>query len=258
MNGTTRTLLRWALPWIGGLSVLVAWHLIIVVFDVKEFVAPRPDAALISLFDKAAVLLENFWPTLIESAAGFLIGNLVAILLAIVFVHSRRWRRCISPVAVFFNTIPILALAPVLVLIFGLGMLPKIVIAAVICFFPTLVNVIRGLEAVTRQELELMHVLSASRVEVFWRLRVPRSLPFLFSALRIAATTSVIGAIVGEWIGASKGLGALIIQATFNYQSPLLYATLFVSSGLSLVYFALVLLAERYFMRWHDGRGLPG
>ncbi|MGF1626768.1 MAG: ABC transporter permease [Alphaproteobacteria bacterium] len=250
--------LRWVLPWVGGLSVIMVWHLIIVIFDVQEFVAPKPERALASLVEKSSVLLDNFWPTLIESASGFLLGNTAAILLAIVFVHSKTMEVMYFPVAVFFNTIPVLALAPVLVLIFGLGLWPKIVIAAVICFFPTLVNVIRGLEAVTKAELELMHVLNANKLEVFWRLRVPRSLPFLFAALRIAATTCVIGAIVGEWIGANKGLGALIIQATFNYQSPLLYATLFVSSGLSLVFFALVLLAERYFMRWQGGRGLPG
>lgn len=257
MPGAGGKTLRWVLPWAGGLSVILVWHLIIVVFDVQEFVAPAPQAALLSLVDRSAVLLENFWPTLIESASGFLLGNTAAILLAILFVHSKTAEAMYFPVAVFFNTIPILALAPVLVLIFGLGLWPKIVIAAVICFFPTLVNVIRGLESVTAAELELMRVLNASRLEVFWRLRVPRSLPFLFAALRIAATTSVIGAIVGEWIGANKGLGALIIQATFNYQSPLLYATLFVSSGLSLVYFALVLLAERHFMRWQP-RGVAG
>jgi NitT/TauT family transport system permease protein len=143
-----------------------------------------------------------------------------------------------------------LALAPILVLIFGLGMLPKIVIAAVICFFPTLVNMIRGLEAVGRPELELMRVLNASRLEIFWRLRVPRSLPFLFAALRIASTTCVVGAIVGEWIGANNGLGALIIQATFNYQSPLLYATLFVSSGLALLFFGAVVALEKRVLRW--------
>ena len=241
---------RLVLPWLGGLSILVIWYLIIVLLEVPEFVAPTPTAALVSLVEKFSVLLENFWPTLIESVSGFLIGNSLAILVAIAFVHNKTLERAYFPVAVFFNTIPILALAPILVLIFGLGMLPKIVIAAVICFFPTLVNMIRGLESATQAELELMRILNATRREVLWRLRMPRSMPFLFSALRIATTTCVIGAIVGEWIGANKGLGALIIQATFNYQSPLLYATLFMSSGLALLFFTLVVLAERHFMRW--------
>lgn len=249
MNRISR-LPRWLLPVLGGFSILLAWHLVIVLFDVQEFVAPSPIAALTTLIEKAPVLLDNFWPTAIESIAGFILGNGLAILLAVAFVHSKVLEAAYFPVAVFFNTIPILALAPILVLIFGLGMLPKIVIAAVICFFPTLVNMIRGLEAVSTAELELMHVLNATRRDIFWKLRVPRSLPFLFAALRIASTTSVVGAIVGEWIGANKGLGALIIQATFNYQSSLLYATLFMSSGLALLFFALVVFVERRLLNW--------
>ncbi|TGR61413.1 ABC transporter permease subunit, partial [bacterium M00.F.Ca.ET.194.01.1.1] len=112
------------------------------------------------------------------------------------------------PIVLFFNTIPILALSPIIILIFGIGMTPKIVIAAVICFFPTLVNMIRGLDSAGDNEHELFRVLSATRSEIFWGLRLPRALPMLFSSLRIASATAVIGAIVGEWIGSDKGLGA--------------------------------------------------
>jgi NitT/TauT family transport system permease protein len=112
---------------------------------------------------------------------------------------------------------------------------------------------IRGLEMPTRNELELFRVLSASPRETFWRLRVPRSLPLLFTSLKIAATTSVIGAIVGEWIGANQGLGALIIQSTFNYQTDRLYAAVFVSSFLGLLFFAIVSLIERLVMHRRAG-----
>ncbi|RUW64723.1 ABC transporter permease subunit, partial [Mesorhizobium sp. M1E.F.Ca.ET.063.01.1.1] len=138
-----------------------------------------------------------------------------------------------------FNTIPILALSPIIILIFGLGMTPKIVIAAVICFFPTLVNMIRGLDSASSSEHELFRVLSATRSEIFWSLRLPPALPMLFSSLRIASATAVIGAIVGEWIGSDKGLGALIIQASFNYQSDRLYAAIVLSSSLSIALFIL-------------------
>jgi NitT/TauT family transport system permease protein len=154
------------------------------------------------------------------------------------------------PVVLFFNTIPILALSPIIILIFGLGMTPKIVIAAVICFFPTLINMIRGLDSATRSEHELFRVLSATRWETFWRLRLPRALPLLFSSLRIASATAVIGAIVGEWIGSDRGLGALIIQATFNYQSDRLYAAIVMSSSLSIVLFLFVVWLERRVLRY--------
>src|SRR6267378_2453684 len=174
-------------------------------------------------------------------------------ILAQVFAHSRRLEAALYPIAVFVNTIPILAKAPILVLIFGLGMTSKVVIAAFICFFPTLANMVRGLTSVNPQSLELMRVLSASRGEVFWKLRVPSSLPFLFSALKIASTTSVLGAIVGEWIGADLGLGALIIEATHNFRSPLLYATVFVASGWAVIFFAVVSFAERRIVTWKQG-----
>ncbi len=145
----------------------------------------------------------------------------------------------------FFNTIPILALAPIVVLIFGLGMFPKVVVAAIVCFFPTLVNMIRGLESVTATELDIVHSLCATRLQILLHLRFPRSVPYLFAALRIAAQTSVIGALVGEWIGTNKGLGALIIESTFNYHAERLYAAVFVSSLLAIVFFAVVSVAER-------------
>ena len=129
-------------------------------------------------------------------------------------------------------------------------MAPKIVISAIICFFPTLVNMIRGFNSISHSELELMRILSANKREVFWKLRMQRSLPFLFSALRIASTTCVIGAIVGEWIGSNLGLGALIIQATFNYRSGLLYAAILGASLLAITLFAIVVLLEKKFLRW--------
>jgi NitT/TauT family transport system permease protein len=127
---------------------------------------------------------------------------------------------------------------------------PKITIAALICFFPTLVNMVRGLESVNPQSMELMRVLSASKREVFFKLRLFNSLPYLFSALKIATSTSVIGAVVGEWIGSTKGIGALIIQATYNFDSALLYAAVIMSSCLAGAFFLLVTLLERLVVRW--------
>lgn len=241
------------LPVLGALSILLLWQFLVPALGVPPFIVPTPAKVLTKLVADAGLLAANALPTAIESATGFLLGNAVAVMLAVIFVYSRAIRAAYFPVVLVFNTIPILALAPIIVLIFGLGMLPKIVIAAVICFFPTLVNMIRGLEMPTRNELELFRVLSASPRETFWRLRVPRSLPLLFTSLKIAATTSVIGAIVGEWIGANQGLGALIIQSTFNYQTDRLYAAVFVSSFLGLLFFAIVSLVERLVMHRRAG-----
>lgn len=237
-------------PVVAALGLLAAWQLGAWAFGLPIYIAPTPVQVARTLVAELPMLLRNFLPTAVESFIGFLVGNTAAILLAVVFVHSKRLEAAFYPIAVFINTIPVLAKAPILVLIFGLGMTSKVVIAAFICFFPTLANMVRGLQAVNPQSLELMRVLSASRAEVFWKLRVPSSLPFLFSALKIASTTSVLGAIVGEWIGADLGLGALIIEATHNFRSPLLYATIFVASGWAVVFFAVVSFVERRVVTW--------
>lgn len=239
-----------AVPLGTAAGLILLWQMGVRLFAVPTYIAPAPTDVAYTLVDKFPLLLANFWPTLYESVLGFIVGNIAAVLIAVAFVHSRTVERAFFPIAVFVNTIPILAIAPILVLIFGPGVTAKVVIAALICFFPTLVNMVRGLQAVNPQALELARILSASKSEVFWKIRLPSSLPFLFSALKIAATTSVIGAIVGEWVGADMGLGALIIDATFNFNSPLLYATVFMSSGLSVLMFATVSIVERLVVRW--------
>jgi NitT/TauT family transport system permease protein len=240
----------WFWPLLGVASLLLLWWGSILVFNVKPFIAPTPAAVIQAIWTNRSLLLLNLVPTLEEALAGFAIGNLTAIVVASAFVYNQTLRRMYFPVAVIFNTIPIIALSPILILIFGLSVAAKILISAIICFFPTLVNMIRGLEAVSTSELEMMRVMSARKWEVFWRLRFPRSMPFLFSALRIACTTSVIGAIVSEWIGSQLGIGMLIIQSTFNYRTELLYAAITTSSALALSMFGAVALAEKLLVRW--------
>ncbi|MDG2199016.1 MAG: ABC transporter permease [SAR324 cluster bacterium] len=238
------------LPILGGFSIIVAWEFLLPVLGVPAYIMPTP-TAIASVFVKQwPLLFSNLWPTAVESISGFVIGNSVAILMAIVFVYSRIIQAAYFPVVLFFNTIPILALAPIIILIFGLGMTPKIIISAVICFFPTLVNMIRGLNSPSPNEIELFRILSATQWETFWRLRFPRSMPMLFSSLRIASTTAVIGAIVGEWIGSDKGIGALIIQATFNYRSGQLYAAIVLSSSMAICLFLMVAFIERKVIRY--------
>ena len=241
---------RRILPALGITGLIVLWWAVIAIFDVKPFIAPSPWAVVETLYAKRAVLLDNLLPTAMEAAGGFLLGNLAAIAIATVFVHNKTLQDIFFPVVLMFNAVPLVAKAPVLVLIMGNGMEPKITIAALVCFFPTLVNMVRGLESVNPQAMELMRVLSASKTEIFFRLRLLNSLPYLFSALRIAASMSVIGAVVGEWVGATVGIGAMILQATFNFDSPLLYAAIVMSATLSGLFFLLVTVAERLVIRW--------
>jgi NitT/TauT family transport system permease protein len=238
------------LPAIGVAGLLFVWWAVVAGFHVKPFIAPSPMLVLQTFVSKSDVLIQNLVPTAIEASLGFLLGNLAAILLATVFVHNKTLQDIFYPVAVMINSIPVVAKAPILVLIMGNGLEPKITIAAIVCFFPTLVNMVRGLNAVNPQAMELMQILSASRREIFFKLRVFSSLPYLFSALRIAASMSVIGAVVGEWIGATQGIGAMIIQATYNFDSALLYTAIIMSAILAGAFFLVIAVLERCLVRW--------
>jgi NitT/TauT family transport system permease protein len=241
---------RYVLPAGGIFALLVAWEVYIRVFNVPHYLVPAPSVIGRTLVEEWPTIHRNVGRTLVEAVGGFVLGNGVAVLLAIVFVHSPAIQRVLYPVAVAIRTVPIIAIAPILVLLLGNGYAPKVVIAALISFFPTLVNMVRGLEAVEPSALELMRVLSANRRQVFFKLRLPSSLPFLFSALKIATASCVIGAIVAEWVGADTGLGYLIIVATFEFRTGLLYATTAVGSFLALFFFLAVVLLEKIVVRW--------
>lgn len=245
-----RPLGRYLIP-VGAIAVLIGlWQAVVTVFAIPSYIVPSPVEVWDALVSEWGTLMANLVPTAVETLLGFLVGNGVAILLAVVFVYSKPVERALFPVAIFIRTIPIVAIAPVLVIMFGSGYTPKVLIAALISFFPTLVNTVRGLESVDTQALELMRVLSATRREVLFRVRVFASLPYLFSALKIAATSAVIGAVVAEWIGAQSGLGYMIVQATYNYRTAELYAAMVVTSLFASACFAVVGLTERLVVRW--------
>ena len=242
---------RRVLPFVGVAALIGAWGALVHLLEVKPFVAPAPEVVLQTLIAKFPMLMSNLQWTALEAVAGFLLGNFVAIVAATLFVHFKSLEETFFPVVVLINTIPIVAKAPILVLLLGNGIEPKIAVAALICFFPTMVNMVRGLEAVSPQQLELLRVLSASRREVFFKLRLYNSLPYLFSALKISASTATIGAIVGEWVSTTVGIGALIVQAMYAFDSALLYATVLVGSGFAFCFFLAISALERLVVRWH-------
>lgn len=238
------------LPITGLVGMVLLWWVVVSGFHVRPFIAPSPALVVKTVFSNYRMLFDNFVPTAVEAVGGFLIGNLTAIGLATVFVHSKTLHQIFFPIAVMINSIPVVAKAPILVLIMGSGLAPKITIAALVCFFPTLVNMVKGLESVNPQVMELMSVLSASKTQIFFTLRLFNSLPYLFSSLRIAASMSVIGAVVGEWIGATRGIGALILQATYAFDTGLLYAAILLSAALAGILFLIVAHFERLVVVW--------
>lgn len=241
---------RFLLPPVAFAAIVLLWQVIIIVSGVPPYIVPTPASVARTLFVQRGVLWINAVPTIFESLGGFLLGNVVAIAAAVSFVHNKTLERTFYPLAVAIRTVPIVAISPILVLLLGNGYAPKVAIAAMITFFPTLVNMVQGLQAADAQALELMHVMSASKSEVFRYVRWPTSLPYLFAALRVASTSSVLGAIVAEWIGSNRGLGYLIVLTTFDFRTALLYSAMVLASAIALAFFLFISILEWAVVRW--------
>ena len=230
--------------------ILVLWQFVLP--EGLSFVLPRPAVILRAIFERWRVLASATRYTATEAILGFILGNGVAVLLAVSFIYSPTVADTVYPMAVVLRSIPLVALTPFIVIFFGQGMTAKIVIAALICFFPTLVNMVHGLTSVDVQALELMHTLNASERQLFWKMRVPYSLPYLFTSFKITSSAAVLGAIIGEWMGAWKGLGAVIVQAMYNMRSDQLWATMVVATVLSILAYVVAAVAERILIPWHQ------
>lgn len=250
--------LRWVAGAAGLVGVFLVWEVAVAALAVPLYVLPPPSTIGRQVALDWPLLLRHAQPTAIEAFGGFALGNGAAILLATAFVHSATIQRALFPLAIGLRTIPLVAITPLLVVWLGNGYAPKVVIAALISFFPTLVNMTRGLSAMDRQALELMHTMNASPWQVFVKVRWPSSLPYLFSALKIAATSCVLGAVVAEWIGSDRGLGYLVVAATFEFKVARLWATITVTSLLAMLAFLLVVAAERLLVPWRDDAPQPG
>jgi NitT/TauT family transport system permease protein len=240
-----------ALLFVGALAV---WQIAVAVMDVPTYIVPSPTQIGSELIAEGPSLTVDLGWTMLEAVLGFALGSLAAFLAAIVFVHIPMVERAAFPWAIVLQTVPIVAIAPLLTIWFGFTLVPKVIIAAIICFFPVLVNTTRGLRSVSGQALELMSVLSARKSAIFWRLRVPTSLPYVFAGLRVAATLSVIGAIVAEFTGSDRGIGYVIVQASYRIDTKLMFAGIAMSSLGGIVFFNLIGWIENRVLHWPDAR----
>ena len=237
-------------PLVGIVVLVIVAQIATTAFSIPVYIFPAPTDVFGALISNYPLVMTHMWPTIFEAVMGFLLGNSVAILLAVTFMYWRSAERMVMPMAIIAHTIPVVAIAPVLVIMMGSGFTSKIAVAALVCFFPTLVNMVKGLRSADRQSIELMQVLSASKTETLTNIRAYACLPFLFSALKIAAGSAFIGAIIAEWIGSQQGLGYLIIQTTYSYDTPLLYVVMLAASILSISLFSIVATAECLIVRW--------
>lgn len=236
-----------------GLGLLI-WGLFTTLSGLPDFILPRPaqvwDRFLHALADGS--LLKHTWVTLSEVLLGLFAWMLFATLIGYFIAKSRMFERIISPFLVASQAVPIVAVAPLLVIWFGPGVFSKMLICGLIVFFPVLVNTVVGLRAVPRSLYELMDSLHASHWQVFRQLEIPAALPVFLGGLRIGATLSVIGGVVGELIGANSGLGFLINVARGQYDTPLVFVAVLTLIALALSLYGIVVLLEKRFLRWQE------
>jgi putative hydroxymethylpyrimidine transport system permease protein len=234
-----------------GLSLIGLWELVVRAADIPEYLLPAPSQVVVAMKeDWSTILSPAMWVTLREVLIGFVIAAVTGIGLAIVLHLFGPLRRVVYPLLIGSQTIPIVVLAPILVILLGYGILPKLVIVALICFFPIVVNGLDGLRAVDDDFIHMMRTLDATRWGIFRRIEFPAALPAIFSGMRIAATFASIGAVFGEWSGASAGLGFVMLAATPNLQTARIFAAILILTIIALALFALVSLLERLLVPW--------
>lgn len=243
--------------WLAVISMiagLVVWHLVTRYGGIPNFILPSP-LSVWTRFLKAVgdgSLLYHTGITLLEIMLGLIAGTLLATFTGYILAKSRSLERVLSPYIVASQAIPIVAIAPLLVIWLGNGILSKVVICALIVFFPVLVNTIVGVRAVPVALYDLMNSLHASRAQIVWKVEVPASLPVFLGGLRVGATLSVIGAIVGELVDAEEGLGYLLQLGDFQYDTPMVFVAVFVLIALALMLYGLVALLEKRFLKWQQ------
>jgi NitT/TauT family transport system permease protein len=214
-------------------------------FGIPAYILPAPDRVIARVFTDRALLSTHAFVSIIEILAGFTAAALAGFGLAIVIVYSRRLQEAIEPFLVVSQVIPKVALAPLFVIWFGNGLQPKMIIAGTIAFFPVLVNTALGLKAVDCEIIELMDSIAASRRQIFWRVRLPNSWPYILPSLKVAALLSVVGAMVGEFVGSDRGLGYLMVYGDVNLDTDLLFAALIIVTLVGLVLYGAVEIVER-------------
>jgi NitT/TauT family transport system permease protein len=239
------------LPMLFFVVVIGGWELVVRAFDVPEFLLPAPSDVVASFSGE----LNELWPhtrtTALEAILGYVIGNGMALVLAALMAEFKTLERGLYPYVIGLRSLPIVAVAPLLILWLGFTIWPIVAAAALICFFPTLVNGIEGFKSTDETTLELMRGLHSGRLRLFTKVKVFNALPYIFAALKISVASALVGAVVGEWIGSSEGLGYLTILANNYVDTLLLFRAIVLIGLIGILWFMLVSFIEKRVLSWN-------
>ena len=247
-----------ALLWPLGTAVLVVlgWYAAVLGLHIPAYLLPLPGAVAARLHEDAAFMLHHTAVTTGEAIGGFVLSAVLGVALAVLVVSSRAADRALMPWLVLSQTFPKIALAPLVVVWFGLGFAPKLAVTFLVAFFPVVISTVVGLRSTEREVIELARSLRAGWWATFWHFRMPLALPSVFAGLKVAVAFSVVGAVIAEWVGATEGLGYLLLQANANLDTTLLFAVLAALTAVGLVLYYAMEGAERLAIPWHQSQQL--
>ena len=243
--------IRYLAPSLLVLAVLLLWQGATSRWRIESWLLPSPAQIVRAGFQARAIIWPHILQTIQETLWGILLAVGVGLALGLVIDFSPVLRQALYPILVVSQTVPIIAIAPLLIIWFGYGIWPKIIVVGLVCFFPIVVSTADGLRSADPDLIALLRTMGASRLDTFFKVRLPGAMPMIFSGIKIAITYSVVGAILGEWVGASKGLGVFMLRATNSFRTDWVFASIAVTAMLSMTLFGLVVALERAMLRWY-------
>lgn len=250
MSAARRLLGEILIPAATLLVALLAWEAATWAFRIPRFIMPAPSAILGEGWAWRYRFVEHTWVTLYETLGGFALSMAVGVPLAVLIIYSPALRAAIYPLIVIAQSVPKIAIAPVLLLVLGYGLVPKMVVAFLVAFFPVVIDTATGLAATPPELLDLSRSYRASAFKTFVKVRLPMALPFIFAGAKVAITLSVIGAVVGEFVGSDRGLGYVILSSTSYWKTEVAFSAMILLSLMAIVLFAAVSLVERVVCPW--------
>ncbi|MCO5089953.1 ABC transporter permease [Bosea sp. (in: a-proteobacteria)] len=242
---------NWIYPTVAILCSIVLWQLCVTLLAMPAYLLPPPLGVLERLASDFRFLLYHSWITTLETLGGFFLSIVIGIPLGILLVWSRVLERAIMPLLVVSQAFPKVAVAPLIIIWFGLGLLPKVLIAFSVAFFPIVVSTVAGMRSVESDLNDLARSMQSSALKTFLKIRLPFAMPYIFSGLKVAIAFATVGAVVGEWVGAESGLGYLLLSANANLDTTLLFSVLVALMVIGLVLYYAVEFAERLTIPWH-------
>jgi NitT/TauT family transport system permease protein len=241
----------WVRPVLFLVLLVVLWDVAIRIFRIPPYQIPKPADVLLTLWTDGPQLLTQAVPTTIATVQGFLLSAIFGIGIAVLIAGSRTTESYIYPLLVFSQSIPKIAIAPLFVVWFGFGMMPKVLSAFLLGFFPVVVSAVQGFKSVEPEMLDLARAMEAKRFQIFRMVSFPHAMPAIFAGLKVSITLAVVGAVVGEFVGSNNGLGFVLQRSIGNFELPTMFAALVILSLIGVVLFWILDVLERLVIPWH-------